>query len=73
LMCTTERIEKLQTKYKRSTKRTKENCQLVQLAPVDIIHAEDTLIKHVHEEIHSDVGKASTRICYQQLRMELLW
>ena len=56
-MHTTARIEKLQTKYKRSTKRTKENCQLVQLAPVDIIHAEDTLIKHVQEEIHSDVGK----------------
>ena len=54
LVRTTAWIEKLQRKYKRSRADEKQDPYI---SPSDMSHAEETLIKHVQEEMRTDVDK----------------
>ena len=54
LLRTTAWIEKLQRKYKRSRADEKQDPYI---SPSDMSHAEETLIKHVQEEMRTDVDK----------------
>ena len=55
LLRTTAWTESLQRKYKKSTKH--EIPQRAELSPADIVHAEETLIKHVQEDLQLDVNR----------------
>ena len=55
LLRTTAWIESLQRKYKKSTKH--ESPQRAELSPADIVHAEETLVRHVQEDLHLDVNQ----------------
>ena len=55
LLRTTAWIESLQRKYKKSTEH--ESPQRAELSPADIVHAEETLVRHVQEDLHLDVNQ----------------
>ena len=55
LLRTTAWTESLQCKYKKITKH--ESPQIAELSPADIFHAEETLIKHVQEDLQLDVNR----------------
>ena len=55
MLRTTAWTERLQRKYKKSTKL--ESPQRAELSPADIVHAEETLIKHVQEGLQLDVNR----------------
>ena len=53
LLRATSWIEKLQQRYKIGA----QTCDNSRLVPSEILHAEETLVKYVQEEMHSDVKK----------------
>ena len=50
-------IERLQKRFKKSTLGTQENSRLMDLSPADIVLAEETLVKHVQEDMQVDIAR----------------
>ena len=57
LLRTTAMIERLQKRFKKSTLGTQENSRLMDLSPADIVLAEETLVKHVQEDMQVDIAR----------------